>query len=109
MWITGFLDALHESRRRQALRAISDNSHLLATPEQIVSVMKVAHEAKPMPTDTDEQTSATGSWVSVMMSRSAAITVVVVAVFVLHVIFAATLLDSKTSNAGHAPPIIHTD
>jgi hypothetical protein len=109
VWIARLLDALHESRRRQALRVISDNSHLLATPEQIASVMKVAHEAKPMPTDTDKQTSATGSWVSVMMSRSAAVTVVVVAVFVLHVIVAATLLDSTTSSAGHAPPIIHTD
>lgn len=109
MWMMRLLDALHESRRRQVLRAISDNSHLLATLEQIASVMKAAHEAKPMPTDTDKPTSATGSWVSVMMSRSAAITVVVVAVFVLHVIFAATLLDSRTSNAGHAPPVIHTD
>ena len=108
--MTRLLDALHESRRRQALRVISDNSHLLATPEQMASVMKVAHEAKPMPTDThNKQTSASGSWVSVMMSRSAAITVVVVAVFVLHVIVAAILLDSRTSNAGHVPPIIHTD
>jgi len=109
MWVTGFLDALHEARRRQALRAISDNSHLLATPEQIASVTKIAHEAGPMPTDIDKQIPATGSWVSVMMSRSAAITVVVVAVFVLHLIVAATLLDSTTSNAGHAPPIVHTD
>ena len=103
------LDALHESRRRQVLRVVSDNSHLLATPEQIASVIKVANETKPMPTDTDKQAPATGSWVSVMMSRSAAITVVVLAVFVLHLVVAATLLDSTASNAGHAPPVVHTD
>jgi hypothetical protein len=109
VWITRFLDALHESRHRQALRAISDISHLLATPEQIADAMKTAHRTKTMPTDSDKQTSATGSWASVMMSRSAAITVVVLAVFLLHVIFAASLLDSRTSSAGHTPPIIHTD
>jgi hypothetical protein len=109
MWMTRLLEALHESRRRQVLRVVSDNSHLLATPEQIASVMKLAHKAKPMPTEPDKQTSATGSWASVMMSRSAAITVVVLAVFLLHVIVAASLLDSRTSNAGHTPPIVHTD
>jgi hypothetical protein len=109
MWLTRFLDALHESRRRQALRVISDISHLLATPEQIAGVMKTAHRAKTMPTDNDRQTSATRSWASVMMSRSAAITVVVLAVFLLHVIFAASLLDSRTSSAGHTPPVSQTD
>jgi hypothetical protein len=109
MGMTRLLDALHESRRRQVLRAVRDLSHLFATPEEIAGAMKITDRTKTMPTDNDQQTSATRSWASVMMSRSAAITVVVLTVFLLHVIFAASLLDSRTSSAGHTPPIIHSD
>jgi hypothetical protein len=109
MWIARLLDALHESRRRQTLRVISDLRHLVATPEEIADAMKTAHRTKTMPADNDEQTSATRSWASIMMSRSAVITVVVLAVFLLHVIVAASLLDSRSSSAGHTPPVIHTD
>jgi amidase len=39
-WVRALLDALHESRRRQANKIIHDHSHLLAKPEQIAGLVK---------------------------------------------------------------------
>lgn len=43
-WVRALLDALHESRRRQANRIIHDHSHLLAKPEQIAGLVTLTVE-----------------------------------------------------------------
>jgi hypothetical protein len=43
-WPVALLDALHASRRRQALTNIRDNIHLVATPEQVAHFLKVRCE-----------------------------------------------------------------
>jgi hypothetical protein len=42
--VRALLDALHESRRRQANRIIHDHSHLLAKPQQIAELVKSTGE-----------------------------------------------------------------
>jgi hypothetical protein len=43
-WPVALLDALHASRRGQALTIIRDNVHLAATPEQVAHFLKVRCE-----------------------------------------------------------------
>jgi hypothetical protein len=103
--VRALLDALHESRRRQANKIIHDHSHLLAKPQQIAEL--VNQPARNSAMSIEKYLESRFRFPA--MTKEFVVIAAVLLVFLVHIIAAAVIVDGRASTSVAAAPVSSGD